>query len=79
MSLPLRLSLEDWSNQSEMAAKGGGLEEIFMSFCSFGAGSKDVAPLMDGAKFGKLFRDQKLLDKKLTPTDVDIIFTRAKG
>jgi len=55
------------------------LEQVFISFCSFGAGSKDVVPLMDGAKFGKLFRDLKLLDKKLTSTDVDIIFTRAKG
>ena len=55
------------------------LEQVFVSFCSFGAGSKDVVPMMEGAKFGKLFRDLKLLDKKLTATDVDIIFARAKG
>lgn len=54
------------------------LEQVFMSFCSFGAGSKEVVPLMDGAKFSRLFRDLKLLDKKLTVTDVDIIFAKAK-
>ena len=33
---------------------------------------------MDGAKFAKLTRDTKILDKKLTPTDVDIIFSKVK-
>nr|ADX30619.1 tubulin polymerization promoting protein [Suberites domuncula] len=59
-----------------------GLESTFNGFCSFGA-SKDGAALMDNAKFAKLFRDLKLLDKKFTSTDVDIIFNRpevkAKG
>lgn len=53
------------------------LEEVFKSFVVFGAGSSE-APLMDNAKFAKLFRDLKLLDKNFTPTDVDIIFTRSK-
>jgi hypothetical protein len=53
------------------------LEDAFRQFCSFG--DKDSAPLMDGAKFAKMCRDCKLLDKtKLTATDVDIIFTKAK-
>ena len=53
------------------------LEDAFRQFCSFG--DKDSAPLMDGAKFAKMCRDCKLLDKtKLTPTDVDIIFAKAK-
>ena len=52
------------------------LEDAFRQFCSFG--DKDSAPLMDGAKFAKMCRDTKLLDKKLTATDVDIIFTKAK-
>lgn len=52
------------------------LLDIFKSFCAFGAGSKDAQPLMDNAKFGKLFRDLKLYDKKFTSTDTDIIFNR---
>ena len=53
------------------------LEDTFRDFCAFGGKSKDSA-LMDGAKFAKLCKDTKLLDKKLTPTDVDIIFAKSK-
>jgi len=53
------------------------MEEVFKSFCSFGAG-KDGSALMDNSKFAKLARDLKLLDKKLTATDVDIIFNRTE-
>jgi hypothetical protein len=53
------------------------LEDAFREYCSFG--DKDSLPLMmDGAKFAKMCRDCKLLDKKLTATDVDIIFAKAK-
>lgn len=54
------------------------LETVFKQFCAFGAGKAGTA-MMDGAKFGKLCRDTKLLDKKLTSTDVDIIFSRVKA
>ena len=40
---------------------------------------KDSAPTMDGSKFGKFCRDMKIVDKKLTSTDVDIIFAQVKG
>jgi hypothetical protein len=53
------------------------LQEVFKSFCAFGA--KGAAPLMDGAKFAKLFRDMKLLDKNVTATDVDIVFSKVKA
>lgn len=53
------------------------MEDVFKSFCAFGAGKNDVA-LMDGSKFAKFARDMKLLDKKLTATDVDIIFNRTE-
>ena len=53
------------------------LEDVFKSFCAFGA--KDSSPLMDNAKFSKLCRDTRILDKKLTSTDVDIIFSRVKA
>ena len=53
------------------------MEEVFKSFCAFGAG-KDSTALMDNSKFAKLARDLKLLDKKLTATDVDIIFNRTE-
>lgn len=51
------------------------LETVFKSFCAFGAGAKGAAQ-MDNSKFAKLFRDLKILDKKLTTTDIDIIFNR---
>ena len=53
------------------------LKDVFLDFCVFGGKSMESA-LMDGAKFAKLCRDMKLLDKKLTPTDVDIIFAKSK-
>lgn len=56
-----------------MAARS--LEDTFQDFCSFGAKG---SALMDGAKFAKLCKDTKLLDKKLTATDVDIIFAKSK-
>ena len=52
------------------------LEDSFRQFCSFG--DKDSTLMMDGAKFAKMCRDCKLLDKKLTATDVDLIFAKAK-
>ncbi len=53
------------------------MEAVFKSFCVFG--QKDAAPLMDGSKFAKLCRDCKVLDKKVTTTDVDIIFSKVKA
>jgi hypothetical protein len=56
------------------------LGEVFKSYCSFGdksTGPKPT-PMLDGAKFAKIFRDCKLLDKHLTSTDVDIVFTKVK-
>jgi hypothetical protein len=55
------------------------MEEKFKSFCAFGGGGSGGAPLMDGAKLAKLCRDVKLLDKSLTSTDVDIIFSKVKA
>ena len=58
------------------------LLEVFKSFCSYGgdkgSGPKPV-PMLDGSKFAKLFRDNKLLDKNITNTDVDIVFTKVKS
>ncbi|TPX57673.1 hypothetical protein PhCBS80983_g03683 [Powellomyces hirtus] len=61
------------------------LREIYEAFCAFGsnrnlATSTDVSgPTMDGAKFAKFARDNKLIDnKKVTSTDVDIIFNKVK-
>jgi hypothetical protein len=56
------------------------LGEVFRSFCSFGShdAAKAPSPTMDNAKFAKMCRDCKLLDKKLTATDVDIIFSKIK-
>jgi hypothetical protein len=34
---------------------------------------------MDGKSFAKFAKDSKLLDKKLTATDVDLIFAKVKA
>jgi len=59
-----------------MARMTRSLEDVFQQFCNFGA--KGAPPLMDGAKFAKLCKDMKLLDKNLSATDVDIIFAKSK-
>ena len=51
------------------------LFELFTKFASFGTGSETS---MDGSRFGKFFRDMNLLDKKLTPASVDVIFAKTK-
>ncbi|ESO04555.1 hypothetical protein HELRODRAFT_135395, partial [Helobdella robusta] len=56
-------------------------EDLFKSFCAFGAdkhSSQSAAAMLDGAKFAKMAKDLKLLDKQFTTTDVDIIFTKVK-
>lgn len=66
-------SIECWVGYVQMA-----MEEVFKSFCAFG-GDKSSAATMDGAKLAKLCRDLSLLDKNLTATDVDIIFSKVKS
>jgi len=34
---------------------------------------------MDGKSFAKMCKDTKLVDKKLDPTNVDLIFAKAKA
>eukprot|EP01065_Artemidia_motanka_P008551 TRINITY_DN14307_c0_g1_i1.p1 TRINITY_DN14307_c0_g1~~TRINITY_DN14307_c0_g1_i1.p1 ORF type:complete len:440 (+),score=142.74 TRINITY_DN14307_c0_g1_i1:73-1392(+) len=53
------------------------LEDVFGSFCAFGAGGNAKAEL-DGGKFAKLCKDTKLIDKKFTTTDVDLLFSKVK-
>lgn len=65
--------------QDELNRSDGIMEDVFKSFCAFGAGSKDTVAAMDNAKFAKLSRDLKLLDKKLTATDIDIMFSKVKS
>lgn len=33
---------------------------------------------MDGKSFAKMCKDTKLIDKKMTATDVDLIFAKSK-
>ena len=61
-----------------MSGGASSLEDVFRSFCAFGGGAYDLGCLMDGGKYMKFCRDMKLLDKKLTSTDVDIIFAQVK-
>ena len=49
----------------------GSLDEVFYSFTS-------NSIEMDGKTFVKLAKDCKILDKKLTATDIDLIFAKVK-
>eukprot|EP00051_Salpingoeca_urceolata_P003208 m.56045 g.56045 ORF g.56045 m.56045 type:complete len:307 (+) comp12574_c0_seq1:248-1168(+) len=56
---------------------------VFEEYCLFGAGmadpnDKEVVQKMDGTRFYKLCRECHLLSRKLTRTDVDLIFTKVK-
>lgn len=53
-----------------------GLKLVFFQFCSFGASRRITE--MDGAKFIKFFRDSGLLGARITATDVDLIFAKAR-
>ena len=55
------------------------MEDVFKSFCNFGAGKDGSVATMDSSKLAKLTRDLKLLDKKLTAIEVDIIFSKVKA
>jgi hypothetical protein len=59
------------------------LLDIFESFSSFGSGSINnltgIDVQMDGARFAKFAKDSKIVDKRVTTTDVDIIFKKVKG
>eukprot|EP01059_Diplonema_ambulator_P009616 TRINITY_DN1953_c0_g1_i1.p1 TRINITY_DN1953_c0_g1~~TRINITY_DN1953_c0_g1_i1.p1 ORF type:complete len:156 (+),score=51.30 TRINITY_DN1953_c0_g1_i1:69-536(+) len=54
------------------------LKRMFESFCAFGGGN-NAKPEMDNARFSKFCKDCKLIDKKFTSTDADLIFTKSKG
>lgn len=49
----------------------GSLEEVFLGFS---AGAAEI----DGKTFAKMAKDCKILDKKLTATDIDLIFAKVK-
>jgi len=62
------------------------LREVYESFCNFGSGrnlatgSMDMCSTIDGAKFAKFAKDCQIIDgKKVTTTDVDIIFNKCKA
>jgi len=58
----------------------GTLRNIYQDFAAFGATRGVGMPMMDGPKFAKFAKDCKLVDKaNLTPTDVDLIFAKAKS
>eukprot|EP01062_Namystynia_karyoxenos_P027180 TRINITY_DN20943_c0_g1_i1.p1 TRINITY_DN20943_c0_g1~~TRINITY_DN20943_c0_g1_i1.p1 ORF type:complete len:477 (+),score=107.35 TRINITY_DN20943_c0_g1_i1:90-1433(+) len=53
------------------------LEELFNSFCAFGAGQRGSAE-MDCAKFAKFCRDTGIIGRRFTPTDADLVFSKVK-
>jgi len=50
----------------------GDLKSVYKDYC----GTKTI---MEGKAFAKMAKDTKLIDKKLTGTDVDLVFAKAKG
>eukprot|EP01065_Artemidia_motanka_P011620 TRINITY_DN16298_c0_g1_i1.p1 TRINITY_DN16298_c0_g1~~TRINITY_DN16298_c0_g1_i1.p1 ORF type:complete len:456 (+),score=114.60 TRINITY_DN16298_c0_g1_i1:87-1454(+) len=67
-------------SQSASGMRGEGarvLEELFNSFCAFGAGQRGSAE-MDGAKFVKLCRDTCIIGRRFTTTDADLVFSKVK-
>jgi hypothetical protein len=50
---------------------GADLQAIYKQFCG-------TNPTMDGKSFAKMSKDTKILDKKLTATDIDLIFAKSK-
>jgi hypothetical protein len=51
---------------------GAVVKQVFLSYC--GAKNQD----MEGKSWAKLAKDTKILDKKLTATDIDLIFAKVK-
>lgn len=49
----------------------GSLQEVFNNFS---AGAAEI----DGKTFAKFAKDCKILDKKLTATDIDLVFAKVK-
>jgi hypothetical protein len=52
------------------------LRKVFVDFASFG--SRQTFTDMDGAKFFKLCKDTRLVNKTFTVIDVDIIFAKVR-
>ena len=57
------------------------MEDVFKTFCRIGAvasAKEDPDPQMDNANFVKFCKAMKLLDKKTTETDANIVFAMCK-
>ncbi|KAK3269479.1 hypothetical protein CYMTET_22081 [Cymbomonas tetramitiformis] len=69
-------------NQTKAAGKvdtGSPLQDVFVTFASYGAKAGTRAKEMEGKNFAKFSKDCGLLHKKkLTPTDIDLIFAKIK-
>lgn len=52
------------------ASPAGSLQEVFAKFAG--------GPEMDGKTFAKVCKDCKVINKKCTTTDIDLIFARNK-
>jgi len=61
--------------KSTPSAPAGSLRVVFDRYAAFGRSG--AAGELDSAKFAKLCKETKLIGKKLSTTDVDIIFTKA--
>eukprot|EP01064_Diplonema_japonicum_P033824 TRINITY_DN677_c0_g1_i1.p1 TRINITY_DN677_c0_g1~~TRINITY_DN677_c0_g1_i1.p1 ORF type:complete len:555 (+),score=108.11 TRINITY_DN677_c0_g1_i1:52-1716(+) len=53
------------------------LQTLFQSFCNFGAGQRGAFQ-MNNASFAKFCKDTKVIDKKFTTTDADLLFSKIK-
>ncbi|GAX79252.1 hypothetical protein CEUSTIGMA_g6692.t1 [Chlamydomonas eustigma] len=65
------------SKEAEQLKKRLELQKVFFAFASYGSGGAHEVEL-DSTKMMKLARDCALLDAKLTPIDVDVLFLKNK-
>jgi hypothetical protein len=64
-------------SREEMQELNQALHNIYTNFCAFGAGQRGTDG-MDNRTFMKFAKDCNLLDRKVTRTDIDLIFARIK-
>ena len=68
-------SLGAWEGGGERAVAMS-LEEVYVKYASFGSAQQTDA--MDNVHFAKMAKEAGFLSRRCTPTDVDLIFTKAK-
>ena len=67
---------EDRKRSSATPPDVPGLKSVFNAFCTFGGGAPGA---MDNVKFVKCCKDSRLITRKFSTTDADLVFTKTKA